>query len=43
MKGYVVKLFAKHDPDEYKVIADSFDEYLQNLIDNEFIYLNDKE
>lgn len=32
-----------HDPDEYKVIADSFDEYLQDLIDNDFIYLKDEE
>ena len=32
-----------HDPDEYIVIADSFDEYLQDLIDNEFIYLKDEE
>ncbi len=39
--GQIVRYL--HDPDEYKVIADSFDEYLQNLIDNEFIYLNDEE
>lgn len=32
-----------HDPDEYRVIADSFDEYLQDLIDNEFIYLKDED
>ncbi len=32
-----------HDPDEFKVIADSFDEYLQDLIDSEFIYLKDEE
>lgn len=32
-----------HDPDEFKVIADSFDKYLQDLIDNEFIYLKDED
>ncbi len=39
--GQIVRYL--HDPDEYKVIADSFDEYLQLLIDNEFIYLWDEE
>ena len=39
--GQIVRYL--HDPDEYKVIADSFDEYLQNLIDNEFIYLKEEE
>ncbi|MGG3928208.1 SMI1/KNR4 family protein [Metabacillus fastidiosus] len=32
-----------HDPDEYEVIANSFDEYLQNLIDGGFIYLENEE
>ncbi|MDE8674611.1 SMI1/KNR4 family protein [Priestia aryabhattai] len=31
-----------HDPDQYKVIANSFDEYLQQLLDGDFIFL-DKE
>lgn len=39
--GQIVRYL--HDPDEYKVIADSFDEYLQDLIDNDFIYLKDEE
>lgn len=39
--GQVIRYL--HDPDEYKVIANSFDEYLQGLIDNDFIYLQDKE
>lgn len=39
--GQVVRYL--HDPDEYKVIANSFDEYLQDLIDNVFIYLQDEE
>lgn len=32
-----------HDPDEFKVIANSFDEYLQQLIDCEFYYLLEDE
>ncbi|WP_332646651.1 SMI1/KNR4 family protein [Lysinibacillus sp. 54212] len=32
-----------HDPDEYAVIANSFDEYLQDLIDGGFIYLENEE
>jgi len=36
-KGQVVQLL--HDPDEFSVIADSFDEYLQKIIDNEYDFL----
>lgn len=32
-----------HDPDQYTVIADSFDDYLQNLIDNDFCYIYEDE
>ncbi|OZI12046.1 SMI1 / KNR4 family protein [Bacillaceae bacterium SAS-127] len=32
-----------HDPDQYEVIANSFDEYLQNLINGGFIYLEEEE
>ncbi|KGR86207.1 SMI1/KNR4 family protein [Lysinibacillus odysseyi] len=32
-----------HDPDEYRVIANSFDEYLQNLIEGGFVYLESEE
>lgn len=32
-----------HDPDEYEVIANSFDEYLQNLIDCNFNFLDEEE
>ena len=32
-----------HDPDEYKVIANSFDEYLQDLIDGNFNFLDEEE
>ncbi|MCI8690561.1 MAG: SMI1/KNR4 family protein [Oscillibacter sp.] len=30
-----------HDPDELTVIADSFDEYLQMLMDNEYDFINE--
>ena len=29
-----------HDPDTYKVIANSLDEFLQNIIDNDFKFLS---
>ncbi|MGF9892954.1 SMI1/KNR4 family protein [Priestia megaterium] len=32
-----------HDPDQYKVIANSFDEYLQQLLDGSFIFLDEEE
>ena len=38
MEGQVVRFL--HDPDEIKVIADSFDEYLQKLIDNGIDFIN---
>lgn len=31
-----------HDPDEISVIADSFDEYLQMLIDKEYDFINEE-
>lgn len=37
--GQIIRFL--HDPDEFQVIADSFDEYLQNLIDRGFAYLAD--
>jgi len=41
VSGQIIRFI--HDPDEYEVIADSFDEYLQNLIDGGFIYLENEE
>ncbi len=43
VKGQIVRFL--HDPDEIKVIADSFDEYLQMLMDNgyNFILEDDEE
>lgn len=32
-----------HDPDQYKVIANSFNEYLQQLLDGDFIFLDEEE
>ncbi|MDL2285751.1 SMI1/KNR4 family protein [Desulfovibrio sp. OttesenSCG-928-F07] len=37
VKGQIVRFL--HDPDGYDVIADSFEEYLQHLIDDEFDFL----
>jgi len=37
--GQVVRFL--HDPDQYKVIADSFDEYLQMLMDNGYGFINE--
>jgi hypothetical protein len=41
VSGQIIRYL--HDPDEYKVIANSFDEYLQNLIDGGFIYLENED
>ncbi|MCM3172025.1 SMI1/KNR4 family protein [Paenibacillus sp. MER 99-2] len=41
VKGQIIRFL--HDPDEYAVIANSFDAYLQMLIDGEFIYLSEDE
>ena len=38
-KGQIVRFL--HDPDEFKVIADSFDEYLKQLIDNNYEFINE--
>lgn len=38
-KGQIVRFL--HDPDEFKVIADSFEEYLKKLIDNEYDFINE--
>ena len=38
-KGQVLRFL--HDPDEMVVAADSFDEYLQMLIDNEFDFIDE--
>ena len=38
-KGQIVRFL--HDPDEFSVIADSFEEYLQKLIDNEYNFINE--
>lgn len=39
IKGQVVRFL--HDPDEIQVIADSFDDYLQMLIDNGIDFVNE--
>jgi cell wall assembly regulator SMI1 len=39
-KGQVVRFL--HDPDEFSVIADSFEEYLQKLIDNQYDFINEE-
>lgn len=41
VKGQILRYL--HDPDEIIVIADSFDEYLQMLIDNEFEFIQAEE
>ena len=38
-KGQIVRFL--HDPDELKVIADSFDDYLKMLMDNEYNFINE--
>ncbi|MDM1295123.1 SMI1/KNR4 family protein [Sphingobacterium sp. N143] len=35
--GQIVRFL--HDPDEFRVIADNFEEYLQKLIDNQFDFI----
>ena len=37
--GQVVRFL--HDPDELAVIADSFDDYLQTLMDGEYDFINE--
>lgn len=39
--GQIIRFL--HDPDEYEVIANSFDEYLQDLIDGNFNFLGEEE
>lgn len=38
-KGQIVRFL--HDPDEFKVIAENFEEYLGKLIDNEYDFINE--
>lgn len=38
-KGQVLRFL--HDPDELVVVADSFDEYLQMLIDQDYAFINE--
>ncbi len=38
-KGQIVRFL--HDPDEFSVIADSFEEYLNMLIDKEYDFINE--
>ena len=38
-KGQVLRFF--HDPDEMVIVADSFDEYLQMLIDQDYSFINE--
>ena len=39
IKGQIVRFL--HDPNEFEVIADSFEDYLQMLIDNEFHFITE--
>lgn len=39
IKGQIIRFL--HDPDEMQVIADSFDEYLQMLIDANYNFINE--
>ncbi|SFB75090.1 SMI1 / KNR4 family (SUKH-1) [Flexibacter flexilis DSM 6793] len=39
-KGQIVRFL--HDPDEFRVIADSFENYLQKLIGNEYDFINEE-
>lgn len=39
VKGQILRYL--HDPDEIEVIADSFDEYLQMLIDHNYDFINE--
>jgi cell wall assembly regulator SMI1 len=38
-KGQIVRFL--HDPDEFSVIAESFEEYLKKLIDNKYDFINE--
>ena len=38
-KGQIVRVL--HDQDEFSVIADSFEEYLKKLIDNDYDFINE--
>ncbi|MEL1240841.1 SMI1/KNR4 family protein [Flavobacterium flavipallidum] len=40
IKGQIVRFL--HDPDEFSVIADSFEDYLQKLIDNQYNFINEE-
>ncbi|MGE8428100.1 MAG: SMI1/KNR4 family protein [Sphingobacterium sp.] len=40
-KGQIVRFV--HDPDEFRVIADSFDEYLQLLINSSFNFIDEED
>ena len=40
IKGQIVRYL--HDPDEIAVIADSFDDYLQMLMDNGYDFINEE-
>lgn len=37
--GQIVRFL--HDPDEFKVIADSFDEYLKKVMENQYDFINE--
>ncbi|KOP71438.1 SMI1 / KNR4 family protein [Lysinibacillus sp. FJAT-14745] len=39
--GQIIRFL--HDPDQYEVIANSFDEYLQDLINGGFVFLENEE
>ena len=39
-KGQIIRFL--HDPDEFKVIADSFEDYLKMLMDNKYDFINEE-
>lgn len=39
-KGQVIRFL--HDPDEFSVIADNFEDYLKKIMDNEYDFINEE-
>lgn len=40
VKGQIIRFL--HDPDELMVIADSFDDYLKNIMDDGYPFINEE-
>ncbi len=41
VKGQIIRYL--HDPDELRVIADSFDEYLEKIIENKYAFIREED